>query len=256
MAILYEYPLNERVRTLLRLEDLFGKVHHFIHRTNPLDHHVALCTLFEILDVASRADLKSDLLQELERQRQTLCALKNNSAMAAHIQSDALNRVLYEVEHNATRLMTMTGKLGQHIREHDWLTNIRGRSIIPGGTCEFDLPSYHAWQAKSAEFRTQQLKNWLAPMLPLADSLKIVLHLLRESAKDHEVAALQGFYQQALGGKVIQMIRLELDDLSENIPEISANKYMISIRFNQLDSDYKSKPTTTDVAFKLTLCNF
>ena len=70
--ITYEYPLNERIRTLLRLEDLFERSRHFIARTEPHDHHVALLTLFEIMEVVGRADLKSDLLQELERQKQVL----------------------------------------------------------------------------------------------------------------------------------------------------------------------------------------
>ena len=61
--ITYEYPLNERIRTLLRLEDLFSKMDHFASAVDPEDHHVALVTLFEILEVASRADLKFDLMQ-------------------------------------------------------------------------------------------------------------------------------------------------------------------------------------------------
>src|SRR5690606_36461660 len=65
--ILYEYPLNERVRMLLRLEDLFDRLEFVARREHPLDHHVARGTLFVVLDVAGRADLKSDLLQELER---------------------------------------------------------------------------------------------------------------------------------------------------------------------------------------------
>jgi cell division protein ZapD len=54
---LYEYPLNERIRTLLRLEDLFVRFDHFAGQEGQLEHHVALTTLFEILEVASRADL-------------------------------------------------------------------------------------------------------------------------------------------------------------------------------------------------------
>ncbi|MGH8637337.1 MAG: cell division protein ZapD, partial [Burkholderiales bacterium] len=50
--ITYEYPLIERIRTLLRLEDLFERSRHFIARTDPLDHHVALLTLFEIIEVS------------------------------------------------------------------------------------------------------------------------------------------------------------------------------------------------------------
>ena len=67
--ITYEYPLNERIRTLLRLEDLFERSRHFVERSDPQDHHMALLTLFEIMEVAGRAELKSDLLQELERQK-------------------------------------------------------------------------------------------------------------------------------------------------------------------------------------------
>jgi cell division protein ZapD len=77
-VITYEYPLNERIRTLLRLEDLFERSRYFIARAGAHDHHMALITLFEVLEVASRADLKSDLLQELERQKQVLHAFRDN----------------------------------------------------------------------------------------------------------------------------------------------------------------------------------
>ena len=66
--IIYEYPFNERIRTLLRLEDLHERYSFFLHQGHALQHHVALTTVFEMLEVASRSDLKSDLLQELERQ--------------------------------------------------------------------------------------------------------------------------------------------------------------------------------------------
>ena len=76
--VLYEYPFSERVRTLLRLEDLFDKLMYFCAQEHSYCHHTALLTLFEILEVTSRADLRSDLLQELERHKQTLQALRNN----------------------------------------------------------------------------------------------------------------------------------------------------------------------------------
>jgi cell division FtsZ-interacting protein ZapD len=57
--ILYEYPFNESIRTMLRLEHLFDRLGQLIARDPPVDHHFALATLFEIMDVGSRADLKS-----------------------------------------------------------------------------------------------------------------------------------------------------------------------------------------------------
>ena len=76
--ISYEYPLSERVRTLLRFEDLYERIEYFLAKSDAVEHHAALVSIFEILEVASRADLKSDLLQELERQKQTLESLREN----------------------------------------------------------------------------------------------------------------------------------------------------------------------------------
>ena len=87
--ICYEHPLNERIRTLLRLEDLFDKVSFFANKDDAAEHHSALVTLFEILDVASRADMKSDLLQELERQKQALESLRKNP----DVSEEALDQV-------------------------------------------------------------------------------------------------------------------------------------------------------------------
>ena len=128
VLILYEYPFNERIRTLLRLEDLFERLDFFLAQEHPLQHHVALTTLFEIVDVAGRADLKSDLLKELDRQRQTLSALRANP----QIDQDALDAVISELETASGNLTATHGKAGQLIADNEWLTSIRSRAIIPG----------------------------------------------------------------------------------------------------------------------------
>ena len=53
--VLYEYPLNESIRTMLRLEHLFGRLDTLAGRDDALDHHFALVTIFEIVEVASAA---------------------------------------------------------------------------------------------------------------------------------------------------------------------------------------------------------
>ena len=50
--ILYEYPFNERIRTYLRLQQLFNRMGQLMARTEAVDHHFALTTLFEIIEVA------------------------------------------------------------------------------------------------------------------------------------------------------------------------------------------------------------
>ena len=46
--ITYEYPLSERVRTLLRLEDLFDKIAHFATADGAMEQHVALVQVGEV----------------------------------------------------------------------------------------------------------------------------------------------------------------------------------------------------------------
>jgi cell division protein ZapD len=255
-VITYEYPLNERIRTLLRLEDLFERSRHFIALPDPHDHHMALLTLFEILEVASRADLKSDLLQELERQKQVLLSFRNNP----DISEDALAGVIKDIEAAASALFAMTGKIGQYLRENDWLMSIKQRTGIPGGACEFDLPSYHYWLHRPADERTGNLAAWTAPLFPLRDGTSIILRILRESGKPQPQRAPQGMFQQ-MGGKTAQMLRVRLAAASPCVPEISANKYVLNIRFLAQNGapgaggELKARTADWDVDFELTFCN-
>ena len=91
--ILYEHPFNERIRTWLRLERLFNRFAQLQARTDAIDHHFSLVTLFEILDVASRPDLKSEVMRDLERQKQQLNSYKGNPAIA----EAALDRTLEDL---------------------------------------------------------------------------------------------------------------------------------------------------------------
>lgn len=236
---------------MLRLEDLFARITHFLSSDSSVDHHAALITLFEILEVASRADLKSDLLQELERQKRSLSNLHNNPA----ISEAALDVILAEIEMAASDLLAMTGKIGQHLRENEWLMGIKQRAGMPGGTCEFDLPSYHYWQEQPSVLRRHDLQYWLTPLLPLSAAINIVLRLLRESGKVLHFVAHQGSFQQMQGGRVAQMLRVSLGRNLAGLPEVSANKYAINIRF--IDANYAAKSTVfqTDVPFELTFCS-
>ena len=234
----------------MRMEDLFAKYAHFISHNTALDHHAALLALFEILEVA-RGDLKSDLIQELERQRHTLEALRNNPS----VKSDALEEVLDNIVATVGQLQALSGKLGQHLRDNEWVMSIKQRACIPGGVCEFDLPSYHYWLSLDPSLRRDNLREWMAPFQALNNAIVIVLKILRDSGQPaHRVATL-GAYQQMASGRIAQMLRVMLDENLPCFPEISANKYAINIRFTGLGAGAeRSKICDTDVAFDLTLC--
>ena len=207
--------------------------------------------MFDIIEVAGRADLKMDMVQELERQRQSLMAFRNNP----DISEEALNNVLREIEQASSALLAMQGKTGQYLRENEWLMSIKNRAGIPGGVCEFDLPAYHFWLNRDAAQRREDIAGWINPLLPIRDGLVIVLRLLRSSGHPELQVALRGAFQQMLSGRTAQLIRLRVSRQQAAVPEISANKYALNIRFTVPGTDMRPKQSELDVEFELTYCN-
>lgn len=249
-VITYEFPLNERVRTLLRFENLYERAQYFISKVDPEAHHASILSLFEILDVAGRADLKSELMQELERKKHQLDALKDNPS----VEQRTLASIIRETEESIADLLRTSGKTGQELRENDWLMAVRQRTAIPGGICEFDLPSYHHWMHQPPETRRRDLDEWLTPFQPLRRGVSLILRLLRESGKMTQQTAHKGVFQQMLAGRQAQLLRLRVDDKCAYSPEISANKYAINIRFASV-SGSRRQTSDADIDFELTFCN-
>jgi cell division protein ZapD len=249
-VILYEYPFNERIRTYLRLEHLFRRLGELIPRNHPLDHHYALATIFEVMDVAARADLKSDVMKDLERQKQVLNGYRGNPA----ISEKALDAVIATLDGCFNSLNTVPGKAGSSLTENDWLMSIRSRVSIPGGTCEFDLPGYYAWQHNPPENRRADLQRWASTLGPLAEAINMLLKLLRDSGSPQKVIATGGQLQQTLPqGRSFQLLRLRIDPLLGLVPEISGNRLIVSVRLMRQETD-RMVPSTDNTPFELTLC--
>ncbi len=251
-VILYEYPFNERIRTYLRLEHLFLSLSSLMARTDPMDHHFALTTIFEVMDVGARADLKSDVLKDLDKQKQILNSYRGNPAIA----EEMLDKVIDQLDRCFASLNALPGKAGQSLTENDWLMSIRSRVGIPGGTCEFDLPAYFAWQHHSIAARQGDLQRWASTLAPLAESIHLLLKLLRDSGSPQKVIAVGGQFQQNLPqGRTFQLLRLALNPELNLVPEISGNRLMVSIRLMYHGEDDRLHTSTGDGAFELTLCS-
>ena len=247
----YEYPFNESIRTMLRLEQLFDRLGQLMPRDTPLDHHFALVTIFEIVDVASRADLKSDLLKDLERHKGQYQSYRGNPA----ISESALDAALAKIEHAFNGLNALPGKAGAVLSGNEFLMGIRSRINIPGGTCEFDLPAYYAWQQNDAPRRRADLMQWIATLTPLAEALNVLLGLLREAGAPQRVVAHGGQFQQSLpSGKTFHLLRVRLDSALGLVPEISGHRLMVSIRLMRTDLEGRLRPISEDQPFELTLC--
>lgn len=249
--ILYEYPFNEGIRTMLRLEHLFERLGQLMARESALDHHFALVTIFEVMDVASRADLKSDLLKELERHRAQLQSYRGHPG----ISEQALDEVTGRIDQAYAGLNEVQGKAGQSLTANEWLMSVRSRIGIPGGTCEFDLPGYYAWQQHPAQDRQADLARWATSLTPLAQALQVLLGLLRDSGVTQRMHAAAGQFQQRLPeGKSYHLLRLHMNAGSLLVPEISGHRLLVSVRMLKADAEGRLRPAAEDTDFELTLC--
>ena len=249
--ILYEYPFNERVRTYLRLEQLFSRLSELMSRATALDHHFAIQTIFEVMDVAARADMKSDVLKDIDRHRLQLNGYRGNPAISERV----LDEIIGQLDACFSQLSGLTGKTGQSLTENDWLMAIRSRIGIPGGTCEFDLPAYFHWQHRPVQQRQVDLHRWVQTLVPLAEAIALLMKMMRDSGSPHKVIAPGGQFQQNLPqGRTYQLLRLAIDPQLGLIPEISGNRLMLSVRLLRQGEDERLHPATEDAAFELTLC--
>lgn len=252
--ILYEFPCHERIRMYLRLELLFRRYEWFCGEENPFAHHAALSALFDLVDATARSDLKNDLIQELARMR-TQLRQRLASPEADVAAREAAAATLESVENTIQGINRTLGRSGQYIRENEWLRLVRTRQSLPGGTCEFDLPMLHHWLAQPAGVRRAELQAWASTMTPTRDAIALALRVLRGATAGEETLTAEGGVRQLpLSGRHVLLARLWLPLGDKLIPEVSANKYMLWIRFSRPDEMHRLHAASEDITFRLALC--
>jgi cell division protein ZapD len=250
-TIIYEQPLNERMRTFLRLEHLFKQTAYALRGFSIWDSRACLNGLIDILDIVSRGDLKNEILKELERLLSSLSVLKEVQG----VDHEQLSNILKQLEQAQRDILALNGQFGQNLREHELITSLRQRSTITGGDCNFDLPAYHFWLSRDPEIRIQELENWFDSLDQLQKPIRLILAIIRESVEPVELIAEAGFYQHSLNpGLPVQILRIMLPQDEMVFPEISAGKHRFSIRF--LIPQGKTRPIQTEqtITFKFSSC--
>jgi cell division protein ZapD len=250
--VLYEQPLNERMRILMRLEHLFRHIAHSLERESLMDCRVTVMGLLEVLNIFERTDLKSEIVKELERHAANLARLEN----APGVDQVRLEGILGELDALIDGLYAVEGPIGYHLRANEFLAAIQQRTGIPGGTCDFDLPGYHYWLTRPAESRRRDLEQWLSGFDLVRRAVVMVLSLIRQSTPLTPQVASAGFYQQALDGdQPCQMVRVAVPEACPYYAEVSGGKHRFSVRF--MGPTFTEKPAQTgdDVAFRLACCS-
>jgi len=249
--ITYEHPLNERIRAFLRLDHLFRQAERYLPCQDEWSSRVAVSSLLDIVNIFARADLKTEMLKELERQSGTLHKLGHQPGVDQRRLDDILN----QFDEATASIHATAGQIGRAARENAFLKSVMHRSSIPGGTCAFDLPQYHYWLQKPHEERRRDLERWLQEFLPIERANTLVLTIIRESNHPTDETATGGFFQQTLDAQSpVQLIRVGVPACAPYFAEISGGKHRFTVRFMLPNEIERPQQIQDDAPFKLSCC--
>lgn len=251
-STLYEFPLNERMRSFMRLENSFSQIDHFATRSSAWDSQATLMVLLEILNNIEKQDIKGELTKELERN----IGILGNLLDVPEINSFKLQQTLDELYTHLHTIQNINGKIAKTLREEELLNVIRQRVSIGSSISSFEIPGFYFWMNKPSEERLQQLYTWLEEVRPIAGAISLVLNLLRNSATFDPKVANSGFFQKILTSQQIcQLVRIELPVYANYFPEISGNKHRVSVRFLTYEkSTQRPVQVAADIEFAMSCC--
>ncbi len=234
-AVLYEQPLAERMRTLLRLEALYQQFLYHVGEPAPWSTRAVMLSLLDMITILNRGDVRNDVLKELDRQLYVFDRYQNMPA----VDDSRLKSVLRNLRQLREELVAVGSQYLQPLRESEFLNAIKHRSAIPGGACEFDLPEYSHWLRR-----------------PYADRIAELLWLVRESTPPTMQVAVNGAYHHVLAREsTASLLRVGLPAGTAMYPEISGSHHRFTMRFMEWpDSMGRPVQVARDVRFQLSVC--
>ena len=245
MSVLYEHPLNERIRNYLKLEQLFVQAHNCDAQYITDNYQVFFNALFAIFDTLDRNDIRGELIKDLERLEQHLVMWSKSP----DIDSKALEKNLQQIVGYVCQLR-VNKQAWHELRQDKLLGSIKQRFAIQGGSSLFDLPQLQYWLARAQNYTLSDMENWLAKFALLRDSISLVLKFIRQRGSFEAIECDSGFYQD--NGEGLLLLRIKVPEDAEYYPTISGNRFRYSIRFmlpcQQTGRKYSKQTTQFELA--------
>jgi len=248
----YEQPVNERMRTFMRLEFLYQQLLYNCETESDWATRGAISSLLEIMAILTRGDVRSEVHKELDQQIDNL----NKYQSQPGVDSGRLGALLGNLVASREEIDSVGTHFMQPLKDCEFLSSIKHRSSIPGGTCEFDLPEFSHWLRQPFDRRQEDTTHWLEVIRPLCDAVTEMMWLIRESAQPSEKTAINGMYQHRMQKDAsCRLLRVALPEASGLYPEISGSQHRFTVRFLEWSAiGSRAVQTGHDVKFKLSIC--
>ncbi|WP_333607496.1 cell division protein ZapD [Arsukibacterium sp.] len=245
--IVYEHPLNEKIRTYLRLEYLFAQLKQLQSLNDEVQQQCFFNVLFDLIEVLERNDVRPELIKDLERCESQLVLWSKHPSV-----SDSKLQVLLQQAVRLQSELLRSGKLVGTLKDDKFLAPLRQRFSIPGGSCYFDMPQLQYWIHLDAPLRQKMAADWLQQIQLTQQAIQLVLRFVRERSAFSDALAENGFYQQ--NAEHYELLRLSYNNELAVYPTISGNRYRYAIRFMQLCDELSRSACDKDIPFKLACC--
>jgi len=251
-TLIFEQPLNERMRTFLRLDFLYSQALYHNESASQWGTRAAVTSLIDILAIITRSDVRSEALKELERQLTLLGEFQSKPG----VDTNRLKTLIANLTRLRSELLNAGVANLQPLRDSDFLNAIKHRSSIPGGTCEFDLPDYLFWLSQPDEVRVRAFNQWLTMLRPLCDAVSELIWLTRQNGRTRQETAQGGNFTITFDREnPLQMLRIALPASMGLYPEVSGSHHRCNVRFLSWKGlSERATQADSDVKFLLTTC--
>lgn len=225
-SVIYEYPLQERFRTYLRLEHSFKQLHSALA---VLGEHPEpfFSALFAAQELIERSDIRTELSKDLDQQRLFMKRWEQHP----QIDQTALQGALQSVLAAADNLQQVPKEL-RLIKDDRFLASIRNRFAQPGVTGLFELPQLQLWLQQPSATRQQHAQQWLDCFAPIAAAVELQLELTRQQGQFSDVVANNGFWQESC--EPLALLRIKIAAEHACYPVISGHRQRFTLRLMTL----------------------
>ena len=248
---IYELPLNERLRTFMRIEFLYSRLKYF---SSNLDDNwqtrTVIHTLLEIYSILSRTDVRREVLADLDRYIMQMQRFQS----APDADNNMVNDVLEDLDSIKDQVVDVGTDYLLKLREDEFIASLLHRHTLPGGKAEFDMPKYKFFLESDKKNVVVQINRWIDVMRPICEGIDKLMWIIRESNEPIATVAVGGQYNHQIERRTqISLVRIITNDTNV-YPEISGGRHLIAVRFFNQNKDGEYVQFEDNVEFKISLC--
>ena len=233
----FELPLNERTRRLMSIENIFIRLNSQIKNMSNFSEVACFESYFNMRGTASRADIKIEISQELEK-----LILKKKQLNKTKKNINQIKKLMDEKR----GLDKLNLPQGNFFGNDKFLQEIKTSSLSPTGIVSSDLPQLQVWmQQLSPKAKQVYFFSKVDPYLPIFNSITTYLDTLRDSITLESIDSNEnGLVNYQLNPSFRHdFIQLQLPQKLNLYPNLTSNKYTVNIQFSSLSQNvsYKKK---------------